>query len=205
VVHAYICKYSCQCACLYQSPEVDTRCLLLSFCTLEPGSLFFFFFFFFIICKYIVAVFRHTRRGSQILLRMVVSHHVVAGIWTLDLRKSSKSSRVLLPTEPSHQPWARVSYWTWRTHLSWIGWPVGWASPYLHPVWVTDVSCWGWPLCGCWGPKLRPLCFTPCIISPTPVVIFLKESLSVKSRPRQPYLSNLLNKSLSSRSFLLYS
>jgi hypothetical protein len=35
------------------------------------------------------------------LLGMVVSHHVVAGIWTLDLRKSS---RVLLPTEPSHQP-----------------------------------------------------------------------------------------------------
>jgi hypothetical protein len=34
----------------------------------------------FIICKYTVAVFRHTRRGSQILLRMVVSHHVVAGI-----------------------------------------------------------------------------------------------------------------------------
>jgi hypothetical protein len=54
-----------------------------------------------IICKYTVAVFRHSRRGSQISLRMVVSHHVVAGIWTLDLRKSS---RVLLPTEPSHQP-----------------------------------------------------------------------------------------------------
>jgi hypothetical protein len=35
------------------------------------------------------------------LLRMVVSHHVVAGIWTLDLWKSS---RALLPTEPSHQP-----------------------------------------------------------------------------------------------------
>jgi hypothetical protein len=32
---------------------------------------------------------------------MVVSHHVVAGIWTPDLWKSS---RVLLPTEPSHQP-----------------------------------------------------------------------------------------------------
>jgi hypothetical protein len=32
------------------------------------------------ICKYIVAVFRHSRRGSQISLRMVVSHHVVAGI-----------------------------------------------------------------------------------------------------------------------------
>jgi hypothetical protein len=71
-----------------------------------PSSCIFFFFFFlkiylFIICKYTVAVFRHTRRGSQILLRMVVSHHVVAGIWTLDLWKSS---RALLPTEPSHQP-----------------------------------------------------------------------------------------------------
>jgi hypothetical protein len=49
------------------------------------GILFFFLIFFFkiylfIICEYIVAVFRHTRRGSQILLRMVVSHHVVAGI-----------------------------------------------------------------------------------------------------------------------------
>jgi hypothetical protein len=33
----------------------------------------------FIICKYTVAVFRHTRRGCQISLRMVVSHHVVAG------------------------------------------------------------------------------------------------------------------------------
>jgi hypothetical protein len=67
---------------------------------------FFFFFFFlkiylFITCKYTVAVFRHTRRGRQISLQMVVSHHVVAGIWTLDLWKNS---RVLLPTEPSHQP-----------------------------------------------------------------------------------------------------
>jgi hypothetical protein len=35
---------------------------------------------FIILCKYTVAVFRHTRRGSQISLRMVVSHHVVAGI-----------------------------------------------------------------------------------------------------------------------------
>jgi hypothetical protein len=45
-----------------------------------------FFFFFFlkiyllIICKYTVAVFRHSRRGHQISLGMVVSHHVVAGI-----------------------------------------------------------------------------------------------------------------------------
>ena len=34
----------------------------------------------FIICKYTVAVFRHSRRGHQISLWMVVSHHVVAGI-----------------------------------------------------------------------------------------------------------------------------
>jgi hypothetical protein len=59
----------------------------------------------FIICKYSVAALRHSRRGSQISLRMVVSHHVVAGIWTPDLRKSSL---VLLPTEPSHQPQGRI-------------------------------------------------------------------------------------------------
>jgi hypothetical protein len=49
------------------------------------SSMSFFFFFFFkrfiyLLCKYTVAVFRHSRRGSQILLRMVMSHHVVAGV-----------------------------------------------------------------------------------------------------------------------------
>jgi hypothetical protein len=34
----------------------------------------------FIICKYTIDVFRHTRRGHQISLQMVVSNHVVAGI-----------------------------------------------------------------------------------------------------------------------------
>jgi hypothetical protein len=33
----------------------------------------------FYVCEYTVALFRHTRRGLQILLQMVVSHHVVAG------------------------------------------------------------------------------------------------------------------------------
>jgi hypothetical protein len=42
-----------------------------------------------------VAVFRHTRRGHQISLQMVVSHHVVAGIWTQDLRKSRTSEEWL--------------------------------------------------------------------------------------------------------------
>jgi hypothetical protein len=31
-------------------------------------------------CEYTVVVFRHPRRGHQIPLQMVVSHHVVAGI-----------------------------------------------------------------------------------------------------------------------------
>jgi hypothetical protein len=35
---------------------------------------------FIIICKYTVADFRQITRGHQISLRMVVSHHVVAGI-----------------------------------------------------------------------------------------------------------------------------
>jgi hypothetical protein len=47
---------------------------------------------FIIINKYNEAVFRHTRREHQISLWVVVSHHVVAGIWTQDLRKSSQCS-----------------------------------------------------------------------------------------------------------------
>jgi hypothetical protein len=47
---------------------------------------------FIIIHKYTVADFRCTRRGCQISLGVVVSHHVVAGIWTPDLWKSSQCS-----------------------------------------------------------------------------------------------------------------
>jgi hypothetical protein len=45
-------------------------------------SAFFFFFksYLFYLYEYTVAVLRHTRRGHQIPLQMVVSHHVVAGI-----------------------------------------------------------------------------------------------------------------------------
>ena len=78
--------------------------------------LFFFKIYLFIICKYTVAVFRHTRRGRQISLWMVVSHHVVAGIWTPDLWKSS---RVLLPTEPSHQPFFFCLF-VFLFHLTWF-------------------------------------------------------------------------------------
>jgi hypothetical protein len=37
------------------------------------------FIYLFHVCEYTVTVFRHTRRGQQIPLQMVVSHHVVAG------------------------------------------------------------------------------------------------------------------------------
>jgi hypothetical protein len=43
-------------------------------CLLRPKDLFI------IMTKYTVAVFRHTRRGRQISLWMVVSHHVVAKV-----------------------------------------------------------------------------------------------------------------------------
>jgi hypothetical protein len=57
------------------------RSVFSSWSSFKIGLYRFFFlrFIYLIICKYTVAVFRHTRRERQILLRMVVSHHVVAG------------------------------------------------------------------------------------------------------------------------------
>jgi hypothetical protein len=66
----------------------------LSPCLLRPKDLFN------IINKYTVAVFRCTRRGRQISLQMVVSHHVVSEI---ELRTLEEQS-VLLTAEPSFQP-----------------------------------------------------------------------------------------------------
>jgi hypothetical protein len=40
----------------------------------------------------VVVVFRHTSRGHQIPVQMVVRHHVVAGNRTQDLWKSSRDS-----------------------------------------------------------------------------------------------------------------
>jgi hypothetical protein len=86
-----------------QTQKSTCLCLLSAgikgLCHHRPAYSFFFltflFLFFFkdlyiVICKYTVAVFRQPRRGHQISLWIVVSHHVVAGIWTLDLRKSSQ-------------------------------------------------------------------------------------------------------------------
>jgi hypothetical protein len=57
-----------------------TWLLEITACSLKPDFFFFLKIYLFIICKYTVAVFRYTRRGHQISLRVVVSHHVVAGI-----------------------------------------------------------------------------------------------------------------------------
>ena len=46
----------------------------------------------FILCEYTVAVLRHTRRGHQIPLHMVVSHHVLLGI---ELRTSGSADNAL--------------------------------------------------------------------------------------------------------------
>jgi hypothetical protein len=55
--------------------------MLVLFCFIFYFYLFIFLkIYLFIICKYTVAVLRHSRRESQISLRMVESHHVVAGI-----------------------------------------------------------------------------------------------------------------------------
>jgi hypothetical protein len=71
---------------------------LLSPCSLQPKDSFI------IIHKYTIADFRCTRRGCQISLWVVVSHHVVAGIWTQDLGKSSQCS---YPLSHLTSPWKK--------------------------------------------------------------------------------------------------
>jgi hypothetical protein len=82
---------------------------LLRPCSLWPKDLFI------IICKYTVAVFRHTRRGHQISLQMVMFHHVVAGIWTQDLGKSSQFS---LPLSHLSNPLLIISKTKYHTFIA---------------------------------------------------------------------------------------
>jgi hypothetical protein len=77
---------------LWAGPSLESQCLLyfaltvLKGCFLFVGWLFFFGVFFclffkiylFYLDEYTIVVFRYIRRGHQILLQMVVSHHVVA-------------------------------------------------------------------------------------------------------------------------------
>jgi hypothetical protein len=84
-------------------PAYASQVLGLKACVTMPGQMYLYYYYYyyyyyylkiylFIICKYTVAVFSYSRRRRQISLWMVVSHHVVAGIWTQDLRKSSPCS-----------------------------------------------------------------------------------------------------------------
>ena len=90
-------------------------------------TLFFFFLkiYLFITCKYTVAGFRHTRRGRQISLQMVVSHHVVAGIWTQDLWRSSQCSYPLSHLASPSCAFFRAQVW-WGLLLEAMG------SSHLH-------------------------------------------------------------------------
>jgi hypothetical protein len=77
---------------------VDIQCgfiFVTWFISLKYVFFSFFQFIYLLICKYTVPDFRHSRKGSQISLRMVVNHHMVAGIWTHDLWKSSQCSYLL--------------------------------------------------------------------------------------------------------------
>ena len=55
-----------------------------------------------------IALFRHTRTGHQIPLQMVVNHHVVAGNWTHNLRKSIQCS---YPQSHNSSPCTFFIYW----------------------------------------------------------------------------------------------
>jgi hypothetical protein len=65
--------------CIVLSIRMGKACFMLH-CLVYAFFKIFFEFIYYYISKYTVAVFRCTRRGRQISLRMVVSHHVVAGI-----------------------------------------------------------------------------------------------------------------------------
>jgi hypothetical protein len=60
-------------------PASASRVLGLKACATTPGAFLFKMIYLFYLCEYTVAVFRHSRRGHQISLQMVVSHHVVVG------------------------------------------------------------------------------------------------------------------------------
>jgi hypothetical protein len=112
---------------------------VLGFCcceeTPQPKQLFFFFKdLFIIIHKFTVAVFRHPRRGHQISLWVVVSHHMVAGIWTQDLWKSSQC-----PYPLSHLTSPQRNSYTER--FNWAGLQFQKFSPLL--LWWKAWQCAG--------------------------------------------------------------
>jgi hypothetical protein len=67
-MYMYVCVYICVCVCFFKDLII---CYIYMYMYI--------YIYIYIYDEYTVAVFRHTRRRHQISLRMVVSHHVVAG------------------------------------------------------------------------------------------------------------------------------
>jgi hypothetical protein len=91
--HSYLLSHltSPKCLLLTSIVPVDVSIFNISLNTFH----FLYFFldlFLFILFIQVHCSFRRTRRGHQIPLQMVVSHHVIAGNWTQDLWKSSRCS-----------------------------------------------------------------------------------------------------------------
>jgi hypothetical protein len=79
--------------------------------------------------KYTVAVFRLAGRGHQISLCLVVSYHVVAGIWTQDLWKSSQFSYPLSHlTSPIFAIYLMLLLSLWKLHT------------YIQSILITSIA-----------------------------------------------------------------
>jgi hypothetical protein len=95
-------RHHCLAFFFFSPSTCSSQLCLLSPCSLWPKDLFI------IIHKYTVVFFRHTRRGHQISLWVVVSHHVVAGIWTRDLLESGVLTHWAISPVPLIYSWFYV-------------------------------------------------------------------------------------------------
>jgi len=109
------CEPPCGCWDLNSGPLEEQPVLLTAEPSLQPHTIFFLRFIYFNVCEYTVTLFRHTRRGHQFSLQMVVSYHVVAGI-----SGPLEEQTVLLTSEPSLQPLDSWFLMTSILVLSWV-------------------------------------------------------------------------------------
>jgi hypothetical protein len=144
-------------------------------CVVCVSFSFFFKTYLFHVYEYAVAVFRHTRRGHQIPLQMVMSHQVVARNWTQDLWKNrapSPAPFVVFPASLTGMQWLLLhpfdlhflmsvssgcfghlctlgSSMSPRFHSFLIRWP--------HWCWIVVFFIYYWPLSE-WLDILNPFC-----------------------------------------------
>jgi hypothetical protein len=74
------------------------------FLKINLNFIFLIMYFLFYLYEYTVTVFRYSRRGHQIPLQMVVSHHVVAGNWTSSGRAISAFNHWAISPAPASLP-----------------------------------------------------------------------------------------------------